>query len=79
METKMDEKHQAVMKEAYRTGISVIILLVFLTLGEYFIGAVAYGWSFVVMILFVISGIKAFFVIRDYMHVGRLFSADEEL
>jgi fatty acid desaturase len=77
-EAKIDEKYEARKKELYKQGISVIILLVFLTLGEYFIGAVAYAWSLVAMILITISVIKAFFVVRDYMHVGRLFTSEEE-
>ena len=78
MDTKIDEKYEAKKKELYRRGISIIILLIFLTLGEYFIGAVAYAWAFVATILITISVIKAFFVVRDYMHVGRLFASDEE-
>jgi hypothetical protein len=78
MEAKNDEKYEAKKKEIYQKGISVIILLIFLTLGEYFIGAVAYAWAFVATILITISVIKAFFVVRDYMHIGRLFTSEEE-
>ncbi len=78
MEAKTDEKYEAKKKEIYNKGVSVIILLVFLTLGEYFIGAVAYSWAYVATILLIISTIKAFFVVRDYMHIGRLFTSEEE-
>ena len=65
-----DKKHQA-----YMVGIGVMILLTGMTIGEYFMGAYASAWA--LPILFVAS-IKAFFVVRDYMHVGRVFSGDEE-
>lgn len=61
--------------EAYMVGIGVMILLTGLTIGEYFMGAYASAWA--LPILFV-AAIKAFFVVRDYMHVGRVFSGDEE-
>lgn len=63
-------------KMAYRIGTTVLILLIFLTIGEYLIGANVIGWSGV---LIAIALIKAFFVVRDYMHIGRLFAAEEEL
>ena len=67
----MDEKKQ----EAYRIGVSILILLAILTIGEYFVGVVAYNWWFV---LIGIAIIKAYYVVRDYMHIGRVFAGDEE-
>lgn len=68
----MDEnKKQA----AFRVGTAVMILLTVLTIGEYFIGAVAYEWW---APLIGIAVIKAFFVVRDYMHLPRLFAGEEE-
>lgn len=63
-------------KQAYRIGTAVLILLIFLTIGEFLIGSFVVGWAGV---LIAISLIKAFFVIRDYMHFGRLFAAEEEI
>jgi len=63
-------------KMAYRIGTTVLILLMFLTIGEYLIGSFVIGWSGV---LIAIALIKAFFVVRDYMHIGRLFATEEEL
>jgi hypothetical protein len=37
---------------------------------------VAYYWW---AAIFAIAVLKAFFVVRDYMHIGRLFASDEEL
>jgi hypothetical protein len=69
METE-EKKHQA-----YLVGIGVMILLTGLTIGEYFMGAYASAWALPILL---VAAIKAFFVVRDYMHVGRVFSGDEE-
>jgi len=63
-------------KQAFRIGTTVLILLMFLTIGEFLIGSFVVGWSGV---LIAITLIKTFFVVRDYMHIGRLFSAEEEI
>jgi hypothetical protein len=67
----MEEKK----KNAYRIGLSVLFFLAVFTIGEYFVGSVAYEWG---AILMAIAVMKAFFVVRDYMHLGRLFAAEEE-
>jgi hypothetical protein len=62
-------------KLAYRIGDTVLILLVSLTIGEYFIGKYApYWWA----PLLAIALLKAFFVVRDFMHIGRVFAGEEE-
>jgi fatty acid desaturase len=76
MEDKVDEKIEEKKRDTYRRGIAVIILLFFLTLSEYWIGVVAYAWW---AAIFAIALMKAFFVVRDYMHIGRLFGAEEEV
>lgn len=67
----MDEK----VKMAYRVGVTVLVMLGVLTIGEFFIGYVASIWW---APLIGIALLKAYFIIRDYMHIGRLFAADEE-
>jgi hypothetical protein len=63
-------------KQALRIGTSVIILLMFLTIAEYFIGQyVKIWWGAVILIG--IGILKSFFVVRDYMHIGRLFARDD--
>ena len=62
--------------EAYRIGLGVIILLGVLTIGEYLVGVLSFGW---VVPLIGIAILKAFFVVRDYMHIGRVFVSDEEV
>ena len=75
MEQQIDESIVAKKKAAWQVGFAVFILLVALTIGEYFVGAIAVTWWF---ILIGIALLKAFFVIRDYMHLPRLFKGDEE-
>jgi len=55
----------------------VIILLVFLTLASTLL-AQSRMPGFCSHDLNHISVIKAFFVVRDYMHIGRLFTSEEE-
>lgn len=67
----MDEQK----KQGYRAGAVVFILLAVLTIGEYLIGRVAYSWW---MPMLGVALLKAFLIVRDYMHIGRLFMSDEE-
>jgi Na+(H+)/acetate symporter ActP len=71
MESKTNEKK----KDAYRVGVAVFIVLVVLSIGEFFIGRIAINWTWP---LWGIILIKAALIIRDYMHVSRLFGGAEE-
>lgn len=62
-------------KEALRTGNIVLSLLGVLTLGEFLVGAIAPPW---VLILWIVALWKAFYVVKEYMHIGRVFGGDEE-
>lgn len=62
-------------KEAYQKGIAIIILLAILSAIEFTIGVLASTWWIPLMM---IALIKAFFVVRDYMHIGRVFASEEE-
>jgi len=67
---------EAKKTSANRIGITVLILLVMLTIGEFLIGAFTEGlWT----ALLIIALIKAFFVVRDYMHISRLFISEQEV
>lgn len=68
---KMIEKK----KEKFRLGISIFILLGALTIGEFTIAVVGRNLGVVLML---VALLKASLVIRDYMHIGRLFSVEEE-
>ena len=67
----MDEQK----KKLYEKGLAVFILLVFLSIGEFFLGYFAYAWAAPII---AVALIKAFFVVRDYMHIGRVFGLEEE-
>ncbi|MDD5466897.1 MAG: cytochrome C oxidase subunit IV family protein [Anaerolineales bacterium] len=71
----MDANIENMKKEAYRAGFSVLVLLAVLTVGEYLLGSIAVGWW---APLVGTSLLKAFFIVRDYMHLPRLFAGEEE-
>jgi hypothetical protein len=74
-EKTTDEKALEEKKlEAFRVGAGVLILLAVMTIGEFWIGAVASAWW---APLLSIAVLKAFFVMRDYMHLPRLFAPEE--
>jgi hypothetical protein len=62
-------------REALRLGLAVFLLLAFMTAGEFLIGAYVVGWA---APLWLIAILKAALIIRDYMHLPRLFSGEEE-
>ncbi len=61
--------------DIYRAGAAVFIILASLTIGEYTIGSIAPAW---IAPLFGVAILKAYLIVRDYMHLGRLFSGEEE-
>jgi cytochrome c oxidase subunit IV len=68
----MDEKKKA---QAYEKGLIVLIVLAVLTIGELWFALFGITWW---SILILIALGKAFLVVRDYMHIGRLFAGEEE-
>lgn len=75
MEAPVDEKMLEKKKSTYQIGVTIIVLLLALTIGEYSLGVIATSWW---APLLGIAILKAFFVIRDYMHLPRLFASEEE-
>lgn len=74
-EEEIIAKMEASKLEEFRVGLGVLILLAVFTIGEYWIGSVAIGWW---APLLLIAIVKAFLVVRDYMHLPRLFAPEEE-
>ena len=70
----MDNKEKK--DQMYRIGVTVIILLAVFTISEYLIGAIAVGWWAPIL---GIAILKAFFIVRDYMHISKLVSTEEEV
>jgi cytochrome c oxidase subunit IV len=68
----MDEKKR---KAVYEKGLIVLVWLAVLTIGELWFALMGVPWW---SILVVIALVKATLVVRDYMHIGRLFSGEEE-
>jgi hypothetical protein len=56
-------------------GVWIMLMLAVLTFGEFLVGVIAPPWG---RLLLLVAAFKAFFVIKDYMHIGRLFSSTEE-
>jgi quinol-cytochrome oxidoreductase complex cytochrome b subunit len=62
-------------KEDRNIGFAVFILLLALTIGEFFIGYIATDWSWP---LWGIAIFKAVLIIYYFMHVTNLFGSSEE-
>ncbi len=56
-------------------GVWVFLMLGVLTFGEFIVGVIAPPWG---SALLLVAAFKAFFVIVNYMHVGRLFRSNGE-
>lgn len=69
----MEEKTK---KADYRINILVMIILTILTAGEYYLGVIA--TTNIAGIMISIGLLKAYFIFKDYMHVGRVFSGEED-
>ena len=62
-------------KEDRNIGVAVFILLIALTIGEFFIGYIATDWNWP---LWGIAIFKAALIIYYFMHVTKLFGSSEE-
>ncbi|GAB4577566.1 MAG: hypothetical protein Fur0022_02970 [Anaerolineales bacterium] len=67
---------QQTKKADYSVNILVVIILSLLTAGEYYLGVIA--TTNIAGVMLAIGLLKAFFIVRDYMHIGRLFSGGED-
>jgi len=68
----MDEKTK---KAAYEKGIIILVWLAVLSIAELWFALMELPWW---SILVVIALVKATLVVRDYMHISRLFYGEEE-
>ena len=62
-------------KENRNIGVAVFILLLALTVGEFFIGYIATDWNWP---LWGIAIFKAVLIVYYFMHVTKLFGSSEE-
>jgi hypothetical protein len=61
--------------DKYMIGVTIAIVLFVLTIGEYMLADAGANWMEVFLM---IAMIKAFLVVRDYMHIKRVFVSEEE-
>ena len=77
-----DANLEAKKKQKYGAGLTIAILLAVASVGEYGIAVTGENLTKVGadmgFVLILIGVFKAFLVVRDYMHVGRLFSNGED-
>lgn len=72
---KKENDQNEELKEALSAGVWILIMLSVLTLGEYLVAVIAPPWGY---LLLAVAVWKSFYVVKSYMHVGRLFGRDEE-
>ncbi|MES0359658.1 MAG: cytochrome C oxidase subunit IV family protein [Anaerolineales bacterium] len=77
MEEKIEaaEKMNGGYKENKNIGVAVFLVLIALTVGEFFIGSIAVDWSWP---LWGIALLKAALIIYYFMHVTRVFGMSKE-
>jgi heme/copper-type cytochrome/quinol oxidase subunit 4 len=69
------ENNKAQYKEEKSIGVAIFILLVALTIGEFFIGMIAVDWNWP---LWSIAILKAAVIIYYFMHVTKVFGLSKE-
>lgn len=67
----MDDKKTA----AYRQGVMVFVGLAVLTIAEFFVSAATDGSA---VLLFIIALVKAGIIVNFFMHIYRLWRAEED-
>jgi|GEM_PF-1534456 hypothetical protein len=72
---KKQEQNNRGYKEDRNIGVAVFILLISLTIGEVFIGAIAVDWTWP---LWGIAILKAVLIVYYFMHVTRMFGMPKE-
>lgn len=65
--------HKKTKAAAFRTSITVALVLAVLTAIEYFV-ALSFPFASILLLL---GLFKAFFVVNNYMHISRLWSPEE--
>lgn len=78
-----DEKttYEQLMKkknEKYMIGVTIAIVLFVLTVGEFMLGEVGATYGSWIMVLLLVAILKAAMVVREYMHIGKVFGTQEE-
>lgn len=61
-------------KQAYKLGLIILIVLAVLTAIEFAVSVAHVPWAWV---FFLLALLKAWFVLQHYMHLPRLFKAEQ--
>ena len=61
-------------KQRYRLGVNILVSLGGLTVAEFLVSMFGVTWLWVFVF---IALVKAALVLRDYMHISRLFKGEE--
>jgi heme/copper-type cytochrome/quinol oxidase subunit 4 len=77
-ETTTYDKLMQKKNEKYMIGVTVAIILFVMTIGEFMLAEVGANTETWITVLLLIAILKAFLVVREYMHIGRVFRAEEE-
>lgn len=72
--TEVEEPENA-HEEALRAGVWIFLMLGVLTAGEFLVAVIAPPWT---SILWMAAIWKAYYVVVNYMHIGRAFGGGEE-
>lgn len=64
--------------EKYMIGLTIMIILLVLTVGEFMLGEVGANTGGWISVLLLIAILKAYMVLREYMHIRRVFISDDE-
>lgn len=72
----MSNNEQPPKKADYSVNTLVLIILAMLTVGEYYLGVIS--TTTITGVMIGIGLLKAFFIVKDYMHIGRVFSGEEK-
>ena len=59
-------------------GVTIAILLFVLTVGEFMLAEVGATYGSWIVVLLLIAILKASMVVREYMHIGKVFGTQEE-
>lgn len=72
---ELEKQNNGRYKEEWNIGFAVFVLLIALTIGEFFIGSIAIDWSWP---LWGISILKAAMIVYYFMHVTKVFGGSKE-
>lgn len=76
-ETTYDELMEK-KNQKYAIGFAIAIVLFVLTVGEFMLAEVGATYGSWIAVLLLIAILKASMVVREYMHIGKVFAPEEE-